>query len=128
MVLEYFSCLYINQVLAFTVEHESHRISPNSAQKGTLIKKEMEFSTYIRKFRMEQLQSHIWPTASSYMGKYLRISSYIRKFFLIYDFATACSTLNFLSYEENLIFFLYLCTFWTLVKVAAGGQEAWPIG
>ncbi len=26
---------------------------------------------------MEQLQSHIWLTASSYMGKYLRISSYI---------------------------------------------------
>jgi hypothetical protein len=33
---------------------------------------------------MEQLQSH-----ASYMGKYLRISSYIRKPFLIYDFATA---------------------------------------
>jgi hypothetical protein len=40
---------------------------------------------------VEQLQSHIWLTASSYMGKYLRISSYIyiRKPFLIYDFATA---------------------------------------
>jgi hypothetical protein len=38
---------------------------------------------------MEQLQSHIWLTASSYMVIYLRISSYIRKPFLIYDFATA---------------------------------------
>ncbi len=38
---------------------------------------------------MEQLQSHIWLTSSSYMGKYLRISSYIKKSFLIYDFATA---------------------------------------
>jgi hypothetical protein len=38
---------------------------------------------------MEQLQSHIWLTATSYMGKYLRISSYIRKPFLIYNFATA---------------------------------------
>jgi hypothetical protein len=28
-------------------------------------------------------------TASSYMGKYLHISSYIRKPFLTYDFATA---------------------------------------
>jgi hypothetical protein len=28
---------------------------------------------------MEQLQSHIWLTASSYLGKYFRISSYIRK-------------------------------------------------
>ncbi len=32
---------------------------------------------------MEQLQSHKWHTASSYMGKYLRISSYIRKPFLM---------------------------------------------
>ncbi len=54
-----------------------------------LIKKKIRFSPYIRKFRMEQLQSHIWLTASSSMGKYLRISSYIRKPFLIYDFATA---------------------------------------
>ncbi len=45
----------------------------------TLIKKKIRFSSYIRKFRMEQLQSHIW----------LTISSYIRKPFLIYDFATA---------------------------------------
>ncbi len=35
---------------------------------------------------MEQLQIVM---ASSYMGKYLCISSYIRKPFLIYDFATA---------------------------------------
>jgi hypothetical protein len=40
-----------------------------------------------------------------YMGKYLRISSYIRKPSRIYDFATSCSTLNFHIYEENLIFF-----------------------
>ncbi len=32
---------------------------------------------------MEQLQSHIWLTVSSYMGKYLRNSSYIRKPFLV---------------------------------------------
>ncbi len=56
---------------------------------GTLIKKKIKFSSYIRKFRMKQLQSHIWLTASSYMGKYLRISSYIRKPFLIYDIAIA---------------------------------------
>jgi len=45
-------------------------------------------SSYIRKFRRDRLQSHIWLTASSHMVKYLRISSYIRKLFLIYDFAT----------------------------------------
>jgi hypothetical protein len=42
----------------------------------------------IRKFRMKQLQSHRELTASSYLGKYLRISSYLRKPFLINDFAT----------------------------------------
>jgi hypothetical protein len=57
--------------------------------RGTLIKNKIKFSSYIRKFRMEQLQSHIWLTASSYMGKYLSLSTYIRKPFLIYDFATA---------------------------------------
>ncbi len=31
----------------------------------TLIKKKIKFSSNIRKFRMEQLQSHIWLTASS---------------------------------------------------------------
>ncbi len=52
---------------------------------------------------MEQLQSHLWLTASSYMYmvKYLRISSYIWKPFLIYDFAI----LNFPTYEANFIFF-----------------------
>ncbi len=47
------------------------------------------FLIYIVKFRVEQLQSHIWLTASSYMGKYFRLPLYIRKPFLIYDFATA---------------------------------------
>ncbi len=42
---------------------------------AALIQKEIKFSSYIRKFRMEQLQSHILLTASSYMGKYLHISS-----------------------------------------------------
>ncbi len=58
---------------------------------GTLIKKENQIFLiqYIGKFRMEQLQSHIWQMATSHMGKYFRISSYIRKPFLIYDFATA---------------------------------------
>jgi hypothetical protein len=46
-------------------------------------------SLIYKEIRMEQLQNHIWLTASSYMGKYLRISSYIRKPFLMYDFAAA---------------------------------------
>jgi hypothetical protein len=58
---------------------------------------------------MEQLQSHICLTASSYMGKYLRIFSYIRKPFLMYDFAT--SPLRISLYEENLIFFFVSALF-----------------
>jgi hypothetical protein len=54
-----------------------------------LITKKIKFSLYFRKFRMEQLQSHLWLTASLNIGKYFHISSYIRKPFLIYDFATA---------------------------------------
>ncbi len=56
---------------------------------STLIKKNKNFSSYIRKFRREQLTIPICLTASSYMTKYLRISLYIRKPFLIYDFTTA---------------------------------------
>jgi hypothetical protein len=40
------------------------------------------------------------------MVKYFRISSYIRKPFLMYDFVTACAILIFLIYGENYIFFL----------------------
>jgi hypothetical protein len=58
-------------------------------QEAALLIKKINFSSYIRKFRRDRLQSHIWRTASSYIVKYLRISSYIRKPFLIYDFATA---------------------------------------
>ncbi len=43
----------------------------------TLKKRETQFSSYIRKSRRERLQSHIWLTASSYMTKFLRISSYL---------------------------------------------------
>ncbi len=46
------------------------------------------------------------------MTKYLRISSYIRKPFLIYDFAT--DPLNFLIFEKNFIFFF--------ISVASGEE------
>ena len=72
----------------------------------TLLKKN---SSYIRKFRREQLQSHIWLTASSYMVKYLRISSYIRRPFLIYDFATSPIWI-FLYMRKFFYYFLSVCT------------------
>ncbi len=61
----------------------------NQETGGLTDKKKTKFSSNIRKSRRGRLQSHILLTASSYMTKYLRISSYIRKPFLIYDFATA---------------------------------------
>ncbi len=56
---------------------------------AALIKKEIKFSSFIRNSEElgATLQSHIWLAASSYMVKYLRISSRVRKPFLIYDFA-----------------------------------------
>jgi hypothetical protein len=63
----------------------------------TLIKKKIKFSSYVRKFRMEQLQSHIRLTASSSIREPFRIR------------LCNCSTLNFLIYEENLMFFFYQC-------------------
>ncbi len=43
------------------------------------------------------MQSHRLLTGSSYKTKYSRISSYIRKTFLIYDFAPA----PYLQYNQN---------------------------
>ncbi len=52
-------------------------------------KKENKIFLIYEEILRDRAQSmHIWLTASSYMMNYLRISSYIRKPFLIYDFAT----------------------------------------
>ncbi len=75
----------------------------------TQIEKKIKFSWYIMKFRMEQLQ--IWLTASLYMGKYLRISSYSRKPFLIYDFATAPLWIPYIWGKFYFIFYLVLFTY-----------------
>jgi hypothetical protein len=54
-----------------------------------------------RELRRDRVQSQ-WPTVSSYIVKYLPISSYIRKPFLLYDFAP--DPIGIL-YGENVIFF-----------------------
>ncbi len=76
----------------------------------TLIKKNIKISSYVGKFRVEHLQIHIWLTASSYMGKYLRISSFIRKPLLIYDteFPYIWGKLDILFYQ--CIFSKYPCS------------------
>ncbi len=70
-------------------------------------KKEKKIFSHLRKSRRERLQSHIWLTASSYMTKYLHIFSYIRKFFLIYDFATAPIWIS--LYMRKILFSFYQC-------------------
>ncbi len=74
---------------------------------------------------MEQLQSHIRLTAFSYMEKYLRISSYVRKPFLKYDFAIAPLRISlymrkiwfsFLSVRSLISFFLSVLSFTYHVK------------
>ncbi len=59
------------------------------AKNYTLLKKKRKLISYIRKFKREQ--SHIYMTNGlliyDNMTKYLRISLYIRKPFLIYDVA-----------------------------------------
>ena len=49
--------------------------------------------------------------AKSYMRKGFLIYEEMRKYFPIYEEAVShiCSILNFLLYEENLIFFFYQC-------------------
>jgi hypothetical protein len=51
------------------------------------------------------------------MTKYVRISSYIRKPFLIYDFATASIWISFI-YEEK-FFFFFISVVLNLHKTAA---------
>ncbi len=111
-------------------------ITQYSPQQGesTLIKKKILFSSYVWKFRMEQLQSHIWLTATSYMVKYLRISSYIRKLFLIYAKFCNCSILNslymrkiffsFLSVYFRRIGFIHWCFIYIILRFV---QREYPI-
>jgi hypothetical protein len=52
-------------------------------------KNKIKLSSYIKKFRVEQLQSYIWGRASYYMRKCANISPYMRRSLVIYNFATA---------------------------------------
>ncbi len=74
-------------------------------------KKKTKFSSYIRKFRMEQLQSHIWLMASSYIGKYLRIFSYIKKPFLICSMTLQLLHSEF-PYIWGKLYFLFISVLW----------------
>ena len=78
----------------------------------------IKFSPYTRKFKMEQLQSHIWLTASSYMGKYLRISSYT-----VLESPSSYITLQLLHSEFSYLwgkfsFLFYQCRPWVYAQVS----------
>ncbi len=80
------------------------------------LKKKIKFSSYIRKFRMEQLQSHIWLTASSYMG-----SSYICAFPDILGSPSSYMTLQLLHSEFPYIWgkfdlLFYQCIFEAFIR------------
>ena len=72
-----------------------------------LIKKKTKFSSCIRKFRWDCVQSHILGRDSLHMRKCANFSPYMRRPLVIYDFTP--DPLNFLIYEENFIFFYYQC-------------------
>ncbi len=76
----------------------------------TLIKNITKFSSYIRKFRRDRVQSRIWPTASPYITK-LRISSDIRNPLLIYDYAPTCNPFWISLYMRKKIFFFFISVF-----------------
>ncbi len=59
----------------------------------------------------KESQSGAVATASSYIGKYLRISSYIRKPFLTYDFATAPLWIS--LYMRKIRFSFFQCIVFT---------------
>ncbi len=71
------------------------------------------------------------------MGKYLRLSPYIRRPFLIHIWLCNCSTQNFLIYEEKLIFFfigvatkinfflsILLITFWRYIYIIFNNKKS----
>ncbi len=62
----------------------------------------------IQKGSVAKSYYHIWLTALSYMAKYLRISAYIRKPFLIYDFASDPIWISYIWGKFGFLF--YQCT------------------
>jgi hypothetical protein len=83
--------------------------------RATLIKKKIRLSSYIRKFRMEQLQSHIWLTASSYIWWNICAFPHILES-LPHIWLCNCSILNFPSLWVKFYFIFYQC----IVRASTG--------
>ncbi len=89
-------------ILTYTTRSKP-KISCLPPYRCTNKKENQIFLIYLEMQKGAVAKSYMTIPATSYMGKYLRISSYIRKPFLTW--LCNCSTLNFLIYEENSIFF-----------------------
>ncbi len=70
-------------------------------------KKKTNFSLYIRKFRMDRLQSNIWLKASSSPHIWLNICAFPHILGSLPIRLCYRSHLNFLLYEGNFVFFVY---------------------
>ncbi len=100
-----------------------------------LIKKKIRFSSYIRNFRMEQLQSHIWGLRQGFliyeeMGKYLTIY----KEAVSYVWLCNCSILKFPYIWGSFDFLFNQCTLtislMTLslcLRLPTVSSEQWPV-
>ncbi len=67
----------------------------------------IKFSSYRRKFRVEQLESHIWGRASLYVRKCANISPHMRRPYVIYHYATAPFWIS--VYMRQIRFLFYQC-------------------
>jgi hypothetical protein len=84
-------------------------VAGNRILQSSVIKKKMKFSSYIRKFRWERLQSHIWGRGLPNIWGNEQISNhtYMRKTYS-HIWLGNCFLLNFLIYEKDFIYFLSL--------------------
>ncbi len=71
-------------------------------------KKEKKIFPIHEEIQRDQVQSYVWLTASSYMVKYLRISSYIGKPFHINDFAPDPIWISLYSISGKFCFLFYV--------------------
>ena len=83
-------------------------IDPPSFKPNHTDKKEQEIFLIYREIQRDRVQSHIWLTTFHIWWKYLWISSYFRKPFLIYDFATAPLRIS-LYINKKFYFLFYKC-------------------
>ncbi len=74
-------------------------VDPATSHSGTLIKKKIKFSSYTRKFRMEQLESQIWGNIWTFPHIFGSPSSYMPLQLLHSEFPYIGTKFDFLFYQ-----------------------------